>query len=239
MKSYLFRTQFGELRHVVKHLKKAMKDVLSPVVFLWDHGLEFIPDILLKIHNLPNSSVRFVNGLPISACVGSYFSLTAVVWRQTCCGAEIADYKNGLDITAEPSCHFLLLLHKEWSVAVISCQLYTVNALPKSSVSECQRTHTRGVGPHVILASNLISRNKIMQSAPPAHPPGSIQSYPKYEISRQRQVGKDGCKAYRYNCKSSAENQDMRRRTQIPLIFWEYTLQAPKRLKGRNCLHHA
>ena len=107
MKSYLFRTQFGELRPVVRKLQKALNEVLSPVVFLWAHCLEFIPNILLKMHNLPNSSVRIVNGLPSSSCVGSYVSLTAVVWRQRCCGAEVADYKNGvIQLLSHPAVSF-------------------------------------------------------------------------------------------------------------------------------------
>jgi hypothetical protein len=98
MKSYPFRTQFGELWPVVRNLQKALNEFLSPVVFLWAHSLEFITNILLKMHNLPDSSIRIVNGLPSSSCVGSYVyvSLTAVVWSQKCCGAEFADYKNGV-----------------------------------------------------------------------------------------------------------------------------------------------
>ena len=96
MKPYLFRTQFGELRSFVINLQKALNEVLSPVVFLWAHCLEFIPNILLKMHNLSNNSVRIVNGLPSSPCVDSFVSLTAIVWRHACCGAEVAYYKKGV-----------------------------------------------------------------------------------------------------------------------------------------------
>lgn len=127
-----------------------------------------MPNILLKIQNLPNSSVRFVNGLPSSSCVGSYVSLTAVVWRQTFCGAEVTDYKNGFDITAEPSCHFLLPLSKEWSVAAISCEVYAVSALPVTFQQMPTGTHKRrGAVRHSCKQFNIWESNNAVERLQP------------------------------------------------------------------------
>jgi hypothetical protein len=73
------------------------------------------------------------------------------------------------DITAEPPCYFLLLLHKEWCVAFIFAMCMQ-SILCWSAVSERPRTHTRqGDGRHSCKQFNSTESNNAVQRRQPNH----------------------------------------------------------------------